>query len=686
MNLRRQLLLVSLLTLVLPWAGCQFIRETESALREGQQQMLSGTSFAIADTLSQFPDEFPDTLNDGPFGENQMYGHPLASEPLIDGYFSDWALPPTSMRTMRGKDGSNSFVAGVYRQNLYIFVNVRDRNVVYEQSTPVSERHYPDHVSLVSMSPADLRSEFVFRTEAPGDIVALHRSGFRLAEENRIAAHWQDSATGYQVEARIPLVLLGDRLGIIVSNSDSSAQPGIRSSSFNSENPGRLVTASAVLQNVAGNYVQPGLRLIITDRSGWRLAVAGEISSAANSSEAYPRFDVTQALFGLILEPGATEALAGPDPSGREQQSYVSQALASQVQTSWFRSPDTGRAIVAVARPVRSAGSQIGAIILQQNTDAILSLTNQSLRRLINFTLIATLVVAFGLLGYASWLSARIAKLSQAAEKAMHDDGVHAALPSALAGDEIGGLSRSFSNVLQQLGDYNAYLRTLASKLSHELRTPLTIVTSSLENLEHESLSDSAAAYTERAREGAHRLRKILNAMSEASRVEEFVRSVEPERFDLHAALKSAVSAYAGAWPERNFKFEADGEAAFVDGSPELIIQLLDKLADNAVDFSAIGDTIRVKLAVGSDTLVMSVTNPGPPLPQKMRAQMFDSMISVRSGGHQDHLGLGLYIARLIAEGHGGNISADNTGDGVRFDVRIPRDRSGNALGPADSV
>ena len=64
MNLRRQILLVSLLTLILPWAGCQFIRETESALREGQQQMLGGTAKAIADSLSQFPYEmFPTTAS-----------------------------------------------------------------------------------------------------------------------------------------------------------------------------------------------------------------------------------------------------------------------------------------------------------------------------------------------------------------------------------------------------------------------------------------------------------------------------------------------------------------------------------------------------------------------------------------------------------------------------------------------
>jgi two-component system sensor histidine kinase ChvG len=673
LNLRRQLLLVSLLTLVLPWAGCQFIRETEQALREGQQQMLSGTSMAIADTLSQYPEEFSDTSGDGRFGENQVYGHPLATEPLIDGYFADWTLTRDSIRTMRGRDGSITYVAGIFRQNLFVYVQVRDRTVVYEQSAPVSERHYADYVSLVSVTADDQRSEYVFRTEAPGDIVALHRSGFSLTEEPRIAARWQDSVDGYQLEVRVPLTLLGNRIGIVVSNSDSAENPGIRSSSFSSEFPGRFVTVSALLEEVAATYVQQGLRLIITDGTGWRLAQAGGFSGASNTRADYPRFDLTQSLFNLLLEPGAKDALAGPDPSGREQQSYVSQALAGQPDTEWFRSAETGRAIVAVARPVLSGTTQTGAIIMQQSTDAILSLTNQSLRRLINFTLIATLVVALVLLGYARWLSGRIRKLSRAAERALDDDGVHAALPSALADDEIGGLSRSFSHVLQQLGEYNEYLRTLASKLSHELRTPVAIVTSSLENLEHEPLSEAAADYTERAKSGAKRLQKILAAMSEASRVEELMRSAEPEQFSISAVLQSAVTAYGGAWPDRNFNFADDATASQMNGSPELIIQLLDKLADNAVDFSSDGDTITISLVTERDAIVVSVANPGPPLPEKMRGQLFDSMISVRSGGDQQHLGLGLHIARLIAEGHGGSISAQNTADGARFDVRLPR-------------
>ena len=100
-------------------------------------------------------------------------------------------------------------------------------------------------------------------------------------------------------------------------------------------------------------------------------------------------------------------------------------------------------------------------------------------------------------------------------------------------------------------------------------------------------------------------------------------------------------------------------------------MQLLDKLVDNAVSFSSDSDTIRIAMSESGGHLVLDVDNPGPALPETMRGQLFDSMVSVRDGADNQHLGLGLYIARLIAEGHGAMISASNTTDGVRFSIRI---------------
>jgi two-component system, OmpR family, sensor histidine kinase ChvG len=690
MNLRRQLLLISLLALILPWAGCQFIRETESALREGQQQMLSGTAQAIADSLAQFPDQFdaPRRGATADTPENQLYGHPLISPPLIDGYFDDWALAPESLASLRSADGAVTFALGVYRQSVYLYVDVRDNEVVYSMPVdagsadePADRRASPrlsDVIELVSTDGApgpvgpSAVVTYTFAAEAPGSLVASRSIGTQTVEETRISAHWQDTAHGYRLEARVPRRLLGARLGLVVANADHPDSPAIRVASFEGDLPGRFVTRSPLLQSVAAGYVQPDVRLIVTDNAGWRLAQAEDLSSGDGEQSPGVASGWLRMAYNALLESGSEAELAEPDPSGREQQDYIRRALSGEPATSWFRSTRSGRAVVAVAQPIWSGNVQTGAIVLQQGTEAILSLTNRALARLMNVTLIATLMVAAALLGYASWLSLRIRRLSNAAERALDDKRVQPDLPSAAAADEIGDLSRSFSSVLRRLAEYNEYLRTLASKLSHEMRTPLTIVTSSLENLEHEPLTEEAAKYTARAKDGAARLHRILSAMSEASRVEELIENAMPETFDLQNALSSTIAAYADAWPERRFSLVAEDRPARLLGSPELIIQMLDKLVDNAVGFSAAGDQIEIRLSSRPHEFVLSVTNPGPPLPARMRSQLFDSMVSLRADKSGKHLGLGLFIARLIAEGHGGSIAALDVEGGVTFEAHLP--------------
>jgi dedicated sortase system histidine kinase len=656
---------------MLPWAGCEFIRETESALRNGQQQFLAGLAHALANSMSQYREEFP-ISGDSIAASNQLYIHPLGSRPNIDGYFDDWSLEAASLRSMRGTDGPVQIAIGQFGQSIYLYVEVSDRQVVYTDSQTIvlddGSRH-ADTVSLISSNPPYLQETIAFAAEAPGRILSYKQTAYGFAPEPTITAYWQDAPGGYRVEARLPAALLGTHLGIEVSNTDDASKPGTRSSSFAGNTPGAAARTSPELESIASGLVQPGMRLLITDAAGWRIAVVGAIADGATDG---PGSSVSRRIYDLLVESGKEAAFAEPDPLGREQQTYVNAALEGREMASWFRSDESGKAVVAVAAPIRADGATLGAVVLQQGTEAILSLTNAGLARLINLTLITTLVVAATLLGYATWLSRRIRQLSVAAEAALENEALHSALPSALAEDEIGDLSRSFSNVLQQLGDYNDYLRSLASKLSHELRTPLAIVTSSLENLEHEPLNEAGVGYTTRAREGADRLRRILAAMSEASRVEELMANAEPEPFDLKVVLDSTITAYRDVYKERSFVFSCELENANTAGSPELLIQMLDKLVDNAVDFSETDDTISVSLIARDDNFEVAVINPGPPLPERMRTQMFDSMVSVRSGKNTRHLGLGLYVARLIASGHGGRIDADNVDGGVAFKVTLP--------------
>ena len=676
MTLKRQLLLVSLLALMLPWSGCEFIRETESALRSGQQQMLAGTARALANSMAQYAEEYPDPILDDLPGE-QLFLHTLAKRPQIDGYVDDWLLDSAALKTIGGTDGPVRMAIASHNHMVYLYVDVSDRDVVYATAqTRVLDDgpRYADRVSLVSSSPPYLQERFVFAAEAPGAIVSYKQDNYGFAPEPAITAHWQDVPGGYRIEARIPAAMLGTHLGLVVNNTSDATQRAVRIASFSGRTPAPVVRPSEELRTIVEALVQPGTRIIVTDASGWRIAETGTLPTAISDTSFGSGWSAI--IYDLLVEDGKAASSAEPAPAGREQQAYVSAALDGREMASWFRGEDSGRAIVAVAAPIEGDNAILGALILQQSTDAILSLTNRGLVRLINLTIVATLLVALALVGYASWLSRRIRHLSIAAEDALENETLHVALPSALAADEIGDLSRSFTHVLQQLGDYNSYLRTLASKLSHELRTPLAIVTSSLENLEHEPLNESSAAYTARAREGADRLRRILTAMSEASRVEELMQHADPEAFDLIVVLRSTVDAYRDVYKERTFDFDCSLDSAPAEGSPELLIQMLDKLVDNAVDFSSAGDVIKISLTDKDNDLLLAVTNPGPPLPEQMRTQMFDSMVSMRAGESSRHLGLGLYIAKLIAEGHGGRIAADNVDGGVVFEVRLPRQDS----------
>tara|TARA_R110002049_G_scaffold30729_9_gene105079 strand:- start:561 stop:2594 length:2034 start_codon:yes stop_codon:yes gene_type:complete len=672
MTLKRQLLLVSLLALMLPWAGGQFIRETESALRVSQQQMLAGTARAVADYLARYPEDFPLTSGDASRAGDQLYGHPLETTPAIDGYFDDWTIGEASLQTL--DDGNIRYAVGLRGGNLYLFVAVDDPQVVYTSRpslAPGPASGYADRVLLYSANPPYLEESLSFAAEAPGRVVPYLQTAFGFEAESAVQAVWQDVPGGYHLEARIARARLGTHLGLVVENTASATQAGRRSTSFSGDTPGLFVSRSAELTAIAEDLVQQNMRLIVTDAAGWRIATAGALKeTAAASAGGVSRW--LRYAYDALVESGTEAIFAEPDPSGREQQPYVSAALGGERDTAWFRSPDSSRAIVAVAEPVPGENGSIGSVVLQQGTDAILSLTNQGLTRLMNLTLIAMLVVAGSLLGYASWLSRRIQKLSIAAVDALDNDTLGNRLPSSNSVDEIGDLSRSFSNVLAQIGEYNQYLRTLASKLSHELRTPLAIVTSSLENLEQEPLSEASAGYTARAKDGAQRLRRILSAMSEANRVEELMRNVEPEHFDLAAALNSAASAYRDIYPAREFEVIINSDNCPVTGSPELVIQMLDKLVANAVSFSGDGEKLLLRLSKDGNFLRLDVVNPGPPLPNNMRSQLFDSMVSIRPGRDNEHLGLGLFIARVVAEGHRGRIAAENIAGGVCFSVWLP--------------
>ena len=413
-------------------------------------------------------------------------------------------------------------------------------------------------------------------------------------------------------------------------------------------------------------------RIWVVSREYRVLALTGSLKRADP-----PEPSLAQRALGWLLAPPTEEfndAIAEDAiAAGRE----VAAALQGAASTRTRNTRDGRAVVVSAAHPIWVGDEVQGAVVVEETTNRIASLRSQALERLLVVTLAMFALVGAVLLWFAARISSRIRRLSDEAEAAIDARGRITRLTTASdASDEIGDLSRSFTTVLERLARYNAYLEALAGRLSHELRTPVAVVRSSLENLHAARTPEETRTYVERAEEGLARLATILARMTEASRLEQGLSAAVRERFDAAAVVRGCVEGYRLAYATRRFELDAPAEPVPVLGAADLLAQMLDKLVENAADFAATGTAVRVLLFQKEKLVILRIENQGPPLPDAIRDSLFDSMVSQR-GGHAGapHLGLGLYIARLIAEFHGGTLRAENLpgGGGVAFEAQLAR-------------
>jgi dedicated sortase system histidine kinase len=605
----------------------------------------------------------------------------------IDGRRDDWRLDLVPGLAL---DDAHTLWAGVHERFAYLFIEVADEDLVY-QAAPGATPHGDRVVLLVrpeGTAPRWLllltaaQGAFRAQTTVPGTFAPTGRY------EDRVVGAWQETSRGFAVETRIPLGLVEAGLGVAIVDVDTVGSDGDASSgafsvptvvatwNTSGTDSGAFVYRRPTLERMLAQFTRSGDRVRVLNRAGWVLADTGGIAPVPEQFEA-GRSSLAERFFRYALRREDPPYAVLEEPTGRLSDPALRAALEGPPAVAWYRDGPDNNAIVAAAVPIRGRDGVLGAVLLEQASDPILTLTNQALLRLMTYAVLASVIAAIGLVGYASFLSFRVRRLASAAETALGPKGeINVVLPGSRARDEIGDLARSFTDLLRRLREYTTYLRTLTGKLTHELRTPLAIVSTSLDNLEHEIGRTSAEPYLRRLRDGAERLDSLIVAMSAATRMEQAIDGAAIEEFDLGAVIRACSTAYGDVYPEQKFLATIPPEACPVSGSSELVAQLLDKLVENAASFSPAGSVIRIKLIETPADFALSVENAGPPLPASMRHQLFDSLVSVRA--HNDgraHLGLGLYIVSLIATFHCARVDADNLSDGsgVVFSVRFPR-------------
>ena len=714
-GIRFKLVFLSSFLLVIPWLGYQYIIEMEEYLRRGQEQIVLGTAQALATALNERPELFDEGSYSPARRTEDLYIYPIYSPlSLDDGSLLDWReyqqyevdyghddYLRTDLNPSRPyeKEGSLSFksMVGEYNGSLYAYFKVRDDNIVYRSRDALSV-HRSDFLQISMLSrEGNTVNRYVIAPHEP-EFLYPFKVGDDYSEpthEERISGQWYETADGYDIELQIPMEMLGGRLGFAIFDVDDPQTREISTvvatyKAADAERLGSLRIPTPEIDRIVAGMGHNNSRIQIVDRSGRVLLTVGDIQSATGLSVSsriedartnkvwlYIQNKILNPLYYQILTKPSNDFIDDLYSDVTRAGAHIDSALEGTPFTQFRTLADSETRLLEAAHPILANGEVIGAVVVDQNMNGLRTFRNQALETLFNTILGVMLLVTLGLFFSASRISSRIRSLRNQAERIIDDTGrVQNTIVASRSSDEIGDLSRSFSNIVERLTQHTSYLENMSSRLSHELRTPITVVRSSLENLGLTVKDKESAVYLERAEEGIKRLNVILTNMSEATRLEQMLKTEEKEKIDLNAVIHGSVEGYKLAYPDQQFDLDMESGPIFANGVPEYIAQMLDKLIANAVEFSYPDQPITVYCHTLRDHAVIKVSNAGPSLPAEMGDRVFDAMISVRpqEKQKQPHLGIGLHIARLITEFHGGQIRAENRKDreGVTISVVIP--------------
>jgi hypothetical protein len=210
--------------------------------------------------------------------------------------------------------------------------------------------------------------------------------------------------------------------------------------------------------------------------------------------------------------------------------------------------------------------------------------------------------------------------------------------------------------------------------LGHDLRNPLSSIGMGTELLLRRTSDVGDRRVLERIRSSARRIGALVDDVMDLARgrfgggIKLRVREVT----DLTTRLRHVIDEVQAAHPTRPIELSPT-LAGPVTCDEQRIEQLLSNLLTNAIAHGDPDTPIIVVLRGEGDTVEVSVSNHGPPIPEQTRPRLFQPYFRGGSSDPRDGLGLGLYIVSEIARAHGGSVDVVSADDCTTFTLRMPR-------------
>lgn len=217
-------------------------------------------------------------------------------------------------------------------------------------------------------------------------------------------------------------------------------------------------------------------------------------------------------------------------------------------------------------------------------------------------------------------------------------------------------------------------IKALIADISHQTKTPIANVLLYTQLLAEQDLPPESRACVKALAGQAEKLQSLIEALVKTSRLETGILAFHPAAAPLAPMLESAVAQFAPKAAEKGLVLTlvpTDATAVFdAKWTAEAVCNLL----DNAVKYTPAGGSIIVQAIAYEMFCRVNVTDTGPGIPEEEQSKVFQRFYRSTAAHEAEGVGIGLYLARQIAEGQGGYIKvASRPGKGAKFSLYLPR-------------
>lgn len=268
-----------------------------------------------------------------------------------------------------------------------------------------------------------------------------------------------------------------------------------------------------------------------------------------------------------------------------------------------------------------------------------------------------------------------ITKLGEAMQQVAEGD-FEVRLETRYGLKEIRDIYANFNLMAKELGATEILQTDFVSNVSHEFKTPISAVEGYATLLQgSEQLSrKEQEAYVDKILLNTRRLSHLVGNILLLSKIDNQAIQSRQTKFRLDEQIRQSIVMSEPQWSVKDIEFDVDMEVVEYVGAESLLHHVWDNLIGNAIKFSPMGSTIRIRMEKKSKQIIFSIEDDGPGISEEAKKHIFDKFYQEDSSHKEEGNGLGLALVKQILQVCDGDVTAENMPEGgCRFSVVLNR-------------